>query len=155
MLKSKFVYLLFAFAFLSINACKRQDSQIASVAEVPMVAASTEQPNIAEPLPAAITTATWDTQDHKFGEIKVGDVAKHRFIITNKGTADLMIENAKPSCSCTVSEYTTEPIAPGKSGFVDAEMAAKSVGIFKKSISVTMNTDPKIVTLSFSGEVVE
>ena len=42
------------------------------------------------------------------------------FEVTNISKEPLLIEQASPTCGCTISDYTKEPIAPGKSGFIKA-----------------------------------
>ena len=115
----------------------------------------TQVSNVAQPVTPEITTIAFDETTHAFGEVAKGDKAVHRYTFKNTGTAPLIIENVKPSCSCTVGDYTHEPVPPGGSGFVETSMEAKNVGIFKKSATVTVNTDPRNHILEFSGEVVE
>jgi hypothetical protein len=46
-------------------------------------------------------------------------------------------------------------VKPGQKGFVIAEFNAASEGIFKKSVTVTMNTEPSITVLNFDGTVIK
>lgn len=109
----------------------------------------------ATPVTTEITEISFDEKSHSFGEVAMNDSVVHRFTFKNTGTKPLIIESVKPSCGCTATEYTKTPIAPGASGFVETAMKAKSVGIFKKSVAVTTNTDPRNHQLEFSGEVVQ
>ena len=120
-----------------------------------MKTVSTDPITEATPETTPITTIDFTEVEHAFGEVPKGDVAIHKFTFKNTGSVPLVIEEVKPSCSCTVPTYSKEPIAPGETGFVETSMEAKNVGIFKKSVTVTMNTDPRVHTLNFSGEVVE
>jgi hypothetical protein len=92
---------------------------------------------------------------HDFGRIGLGTPATAEFTFTNIGDAPLSITSVAPSCGCTVSSYTQEPVLPGKSGFIKATYTAKHVGVFNKSITVTANTADKNLQLFIKGEVVE
>lgn len=95
-----------------------------------------------------------EEDSYNFGEVKQNNPAKHIFWFTNTGKEDLKIENVKPSCSCTASNYTKEAIAPGEKGFVEVVYNAKKLGVFRKTATITANTDPRNKVLSISGEVV-
>jgi Protein of unknown function (DUF1573) len=153
MMKSKLYFLLALLTVTLATACQQKPAAAADE-KAPITNVSNPETD-AEPVTPALTTIAFDQTDHNFGEIAKGDKAVHRFTFTNTGTEPLVIENVKPSCSCTVGDYTKEPVAPGQKGFVETSMEAKNVGIFKKNATVTMNTDPKNLILSFSGEVVE
>ena len=101
------------------------------------------------------TEVAFDEVEYKFGPLAKGDSAIHRFTFKNTGKKPLLIEDVKPSCSCTAKNWSKEPIAPGGRGFVETAMKATNPGIFKKSVTVTMNTDPRNHILNFSGETVE
>jgi len=54
------------------------------------------------------------TETIDFGKIKQGVPQKGTFTVTNISNEPLIIEQANPTCGCTISDYTKEPIAPGK-----------------------------------------
>jgi hypothetical protein len=91
---------------------------------------------------------------HDFGKIKMGAPVTAEFTFTNTGTAPLSITSVAPSCGCTVSSYTQEPVLPGKKGFIKATYNAKNPGVFNKSIAVTANTATQNMQLFIKGEVV-
>lgn len=70
------------------------------------------------------------------GKVKVGNPVTATFTLTNIGTEDLIIENVTPGCGCTKSDYTKEPIKPGKTGKITATYNAAAVGKFNKSVYV-------------------
>lgn len=109
----------------------------------------------ATPIDARLTSYSFDADSYNFGEVKQNKPAKHTFWLTNTGNEDLIIETVKPSCSCTASNYTKDPIAPGEKGYIELEYSAKKLGVFRKSATITANTDPRNKVLSISGEVVE
>ena len=96
----------------------------------------------------------WESTTHDFGKIKVNAPVEHKFVFTNNGNSPLIISSVKPSCGCTVTEYTKEPVLPGKQGFVKATYDTKRMGIFNKSIRVTANIEGGAEMLMIKGEVV-
>lgn len=102
------------------------------------------------PLPAFAFT----TVDHDFGTIKEGEKVEYTYKFTNTGEAPLIIQNAQPSCGCTVPDWTKEPIPVGGTGFVKAQFDSNGKpNIQNKTITVTANTWPKVTTLRFKAMV--
>ena len=106
--------------------------------------------------PGADPNYTW-TQgiEHDFGKIVKGIPAEATFEFTNTGKAPLVISGVRASCGCTTPDYSKEPIAPGKKGFVKAVYNAANLGVFNKSITVTSNANEKDIVLIIKGEVIE
>ncbi len=105
----------------------------------------------------AQTGAVIDFKDksHDFGTIaeENGSVTCE-FIFTNKGDAPLVISRVSASCGCTTPDWTKEPIAPGKTGFIKATYSAKGrPGQFVKQITVYSNAKDGNVTLTIKGNV--
>lgn len=101
----------------------------------------------------ATTTVEWASTNHDFGEIPQGSPVSHKFMIENTGNAPLEILSVKPSCSCTVADYTKESIAPGESGYIVAQYSAATPGFFNKSVTVKLNTTEGIRILKLKGQV--
>lgn len=53
-----------------------------------------------------------------FGSIGPTEVAKHDFVIANKGDAPLTISRAYTTCGCTTADFTATVIPPGKVSIV-------------------------------------
>ena len=88
------------------------------------------------------------------GKIKQDNPTTATFEVTNIGTEPLVIEQATPTCGCTIGDYTKEPIAPGKTGFVKATYNAKNVGMFEKRLNVKFaGYDMRPITIK--GEVLK
>ncbi|HYD89976.1 MAG TPA: DUF1573 domain-containing protein, partial [Flavobacterium sp.] len=101
-----------------------------------------------------IPVAKFDNKEHDFGNIKAGDKVEHVYKVTNAGTADLVISEAKPGCGCTVSDYTKTPIKPGETGEIKATFDSKGKsGNVSKTITVTMNTETPTETLKFTANI--
>ncbi len=96
----------------------------------------------------------WEKSTHDFGELTHKSAVSYEFEFTNKGQAPLVIAEVEPSCGCTVTEYTREPIMPGKKGKVKASFDSASLGKFNKSIKVTANVEGGPEYLYIRGTVV-
>lgn len=103
--------------------------------------------------PTSMAKFKWEKTTHNFGKIDQGKPVSIEFLFTNTGTIPLVISNVKGSCGCTVTNYTKEPIAPGKKGNVKATFNAAAMGAFNKSVRVTANVEGGIETLFIKGEV--
>ena len=97
---------------------------------------------------------SWERTTFDFGKIQQGKPVTISFPFTNSSKVPLLITNVKPACGCTGAEYTKEKIEPGKSGFVKITYNAAGVGNFNKTLTVTANTNPSDIVLSFTGEVI-
>lgn len=111
-------------------------------------AAAEEKPE--GPLPVM----SFEKIEHDFGTISEGQKVSYTYKITNTGEAPLIIQNAQPSCGCTVPDWTRQSIPVGGSGFVKAEFDSNGKpGVNNKTITVTANTWPKVTTLRFKAMV--
>lgn len=92
-----------------------------------------------------------------YGTVSKGDDSGLRvFEFTNTGDAELVINDVKSSCGCTVPSKPTEPILPGKTGKIEVQYNMNP-GPISKTITVTSNATNKsegIILLKISGNVV-
>jgi hypothetical protein len=122
--------------------------QLQTPSSTPVPAAADEKPE--GPLPVA----QFETLDHDFGTVKEGQKVSYTYKLKNTGEAPLVIQNAQPSCGCTVPDWSKEPIPAGGSGFVKAEFDTNGKsGIQNKTITVTANTWPKVTTIRFKAMI--
>lgn len=92
--------------------------------------------------------------EHDFGTIQEGQKVSYTYKFKNTGQAPLIIQNAAPSCGCTVPEWSKEPIPVGGEGYVKAEFDSNGKpNAQNKTITVTANTWPKQTTLRFKAMV--
>lgn len=105
--------------------------------------------------PSSMAKFKWEETTHNFGKIDQGKPVSTEFTFTNTGKTPLVISNVKGSCGCTVTKYTKEPIAPGKTGNVKATFNAAAMGAFNKSVRVTANVEGGNETLFIKGEVIK
>lgn len=105
--------------------------------------------------PSSMAKFKWEETTHNFGKIAQGKPVSTEFVFTNTGSTPLVISNVRGSCGCTVTQYTKEPIAPGKTGNVKATFNAAAMGAFNKSVRVTANVEGGNETLFIKGEVIK
>ncbi len=98
----------------------------------------------------------FETIEYDYGTIKESDgTAVGVFNFKNTGGSALVITDVKPSCGCTSPEWTREPIAPGKSGYIKSGFdPANRPGVFNKTIRVTSNAENNTIILRIKGDVV-
>lgn len=92
---------------------------------------------------------------HDFGTIaeENGNVT-YDFKFTNNGDAPLVVSRVTASCGCTTPDWSKEPIAPGKTGFIKVTYGAKGrPGQFAKTITVFSNAKDGNVILTIKGTV--
>lgn len=88
-----------------------------------------------------------------FGKIKQGVPQKGTFTVKNISNNPLLIEQANPTCGCTISDYTKTPIAPGQTGVINATYNAAAMGRFDKHLTVKFAGIDEIKQITFTGEV--
>lgn len=92
------------------------------------------------------TTVDYGTIEHNADPYRV-------FKFKNTGNAPLIISHAKGSCGCTVPEYSTDPVLPGKTGEIKVRYATNRIGVFQKTVTLTTNSVPSIIVLTIKGTV--
>ncbi len=95
---------------------------------------------------------------HHFGEFSQKNAKQScTFTFTNEGEEPLVINQAVASCGCTVPKYSKEPIQPGESGVIEVVYngTGKSLGFFKKSITVRSNGAVELTRLYIDGTMTE
>lgn len=98
--------------------------------------------------------AKFASETINLGKIKQGVPAKGIFTVTNVSNQALIIEQANPTCGCTISDYTKEPIAAGKSGVINATYNAANVGHFDKHLTVKFAGVDEMKSITLTGDVV-
>ena len=120
----------------------------------------TTTPSTVAPAPttAPVTTSTgkfkWSEDTWDFGSIPQGIPVTHSFEFTNVGTEPIVISDCQKSCGCTTPKWTTEPVLPGKKGFVSATFNAASPNAFTKTVTVHSNAEGGDKVLYIKGTVV-
>ncbi len=98
--------------------------------------------------------AKFTTETINLGKIKQGVPTKGVFIVANISNSAIIIEQANPTCGCTISDYTKEPIAAGKTGVINATYNAANVGHFDKHLTVKFAGIDEMKSITLTGDVV-
>ncbi|MEM6269104.1 MAG: DUF1573 domain-containing protein [Bacteroidota bacterium] len=145
-------------AFVMLTACGNPPVKTQNQSETaPAVQVINDIPDAEPPTSPVLTQAKFAELEFDFGEMSVTEDFTHTFKLRNTGSEELVIEQVKPSCSCTTPDWTKEAIAPGEEGFITAKFSPKPEyrGSFVKTVTVTANTDPALTVLKITGEVVD
>ena len=84
---------------------------------------------------AVFVEPTWDA-----GEVELGTVIEHDFVVKNEGDAPVEITGVHPTCGCTVADFDPV-IPPGKSGRIHARINTKTLHTGKLAKTITVNTN--------------
>jgi hypothetical protein len=89
-------------------------------------------------------------------KVAVGEVIHAKFTVKNTGDVPLVLSDVKGSCSCTVADFPTDPIAPGKTGIIKATVDTKAapVGHLEKSVRIMANTSPELTVVTVQATII-
>lgn len=97
----------------------------------------------------------WDKKEVNLKKVKQYDVQDVVFKLKNTGDKPIIITQAKGTCGCTKIKYPRAPIAAGKSAEIFVTFDAEDVGVFRKTVTLTMNIEDSKQKLYIKGEVVK
>lgn len=97
--------------------------------------------------------AKFETETINQGTLKQNDPKEVKFVVINISKEPLVIEQANPTCGCTMGDYTKAPIAPGATGFITAKFNAANVGHFDKHLTVKFAGFDEMKSITISGDV--
>lgn len=123
-----------------------------SLAVIPVSASVLNVNNIIENVVDAVIS--WKSETIDVGTIPQGTPKTIKFEFTNSTSKPVLVTNVKAACGCTATDYSKEPIAPGKTGYVNAIYNAANAGAFTKSVTVTTSDSDAPKKLTFKGTVV-
>ncbi|MGC4041670.1 MAG: DUF1573 domain-containing protein [Flavobacterium sp.] len=96
----------------------------------------------------------FEEQEFDFGKIIQGDKVTHNFKFANTGETDLVIDNAKGSCGCTIPEYPKTPIKSGESGTIKVSFnSAGKSGEVEKTVTIICNTKNKMEQIKIKANI--
>lgn len=95
----------------------------------------------------------FEKETHEFGDIPQNKPAKYAFKFSNIGSSPIIISGVKPSCDCSVAEFTKTPVKPGETGTVTVTYNASAKGPFTKQFIMKSNTKTPVKTLTIRGNV--
>jgi len=96
----------------------------------------------------------FNEEKHDFGKIPQGTPVTTVFEYTNIGKEPLILSDVKPTCGCTIADFTKTPVKNGEKGMIKITYNAAAVMPFNKTIVVTSNAKTPTKYLNIVGEVV-
>lgn len=90
---------------------------------------------------------------HDFGKFAERNLQQYDFVFTNTGDEPLVIHQVFASCGCTATQFTKDPVKPGKTGVVTVTYSGRGrfPGRFRKPVTVRSNAEVKTVRLYIEG----
>lgn len=91
------------------------------------------------------------------GEVVKGEFITAKFEVTNTGDYPLVISDVKAGCTCTVAKKPEEPIAPGESAEIIAQVDTDKTGtgLVKKNLNIVSNADPSVTVVTVKAVVLK
>ena len=96
----------------------------------------------------------FNEEKHDFGKIPQGIPVTTVFEFTNIGKEPLILTDVKPTCGCTIADYTKTPVKSGEKGLIKITYNAQAVMPFNKTIVVTSNAKTPTKYLNIVGEFI-
>lgn len=88
-----------------------------------------------------IATMDFEKTYHDFGNVEEGQVLVYSFTFLNSSDYPLIFSESKTSCGCTVADWSSKEIPPGKEGEIKVKFFTKGrSGVQIKTISLKANT---------------
>lgn len=87
------------------------------------------------------------------GKIEQGSPTTATFYFTNISKQPVIIEQANPTCGCTIGDYTKAPVSAGKEGWIKATYNAATLGAFDKKMTVKFAGIDGYKDIIIKGEV--
>lgn len=96
----------------------------------------------------------FNEEKHDFGKVPQGIPVTTIFEFTNVGKEPLIIADVRPTCGCTIADFTKTPVKSGDKGEIKVTYNAAFAAPFTKTIVVTSNANTPTKNLIIVGEVV-
>jgi hypothetical protein len=149
-------------AFLFLASCNNKSVNNENAGSSTGNSAEISNDQISNPATASNPTATpsefaimsFKNTEHNFGDILENQKVETTYEFTNTGKVDLLINDCRASCGCTVPNWPKTPIKPGASGVIKVvfDSAGKS-GENNKIVTVLANIKEGSIELKFKASV--
>lgn len=96
-----------------------------------------------------------DGNYHDFKILKQHKETFYKFHFKNISKDTISIETIRTSCGCAAPSWTSNPIAPDSSSFIELEYNTAKLGYFERKIKVFFHQIRKAEVITIEGEVVE
>ena len=99
----------------------------------------------------------FEKMEYNFGTISQGEKVDVTFRFQNAGSAPLMIDRVRTSCGCTAALLSSDILAPGEVGEVEAEFdSTRFKGRVSKTIYLyTNDPETQVAQLTIEGNIEE
>jgi len=157
----KIFYILAAFTFILLSACKNDPVIDEKKVEQILGDGKDYQDLIRNPITADknadtinVAKAVFEEVLHDFGSVNEGTVVNHTFKFSNVGKVPLLIKDATSTCGCTVPEFPKEPLEPGTSAEIKVRFNTENKeGHQSKVVTVFTNGYPSKYLLTVNADV--
>lgn len=102
-----------------------------------------------------LTKIKFDNYSYVSLKVEVIDTLECTFRFWNIGSEDLIVNNVKPSCDCTVIGWTNNNIKNNESGEIRIKYTSPHPRFFLEYIFVYYNGKDSPIMLSISGDVTD
>lgn len=96
----------------------------------------------------------WEQKIIDIGEVRQYNPKEVTYTFKNTGGKPIIITGAKGSCGCTDILYSKKPILPGKTSDVIVNFDAETLGVFNKTVTLTLNIENSSQVLRLKGTVI-
>jgi len=96
----------------------------------------------------------WEQKTIDIGEVKQYNPQEIFYKFKNTGGKPIIITGAKGSCGCTDIEYSKKPVLPGETTSILVNFDAETLGVFNKTVTLTMNIEKSSQVLHLKGTVI-
>ena len=92
--------------------------------------------------------------EHNFGKIIQGEKVSYSFKFKNVGQSDLIINDARGSCGCTIASYPKTAVVPGAESSIDVTFNTEGKrGFQTKTVTLSANTQPNTKVLTIKAQI--
>ncbi len=93
------------------------------------------------------------TPEFDAGTVVKGEIINAHFKVENTGDYPLVFGEVRGSCSCTVAQKPEEPIQPGETGEIIAEVNTENLNSreISKSVTIMANTEPSLTVVKIKA----
>ncbi len=96
----------------------------------------------------------FNEEKHDFGKLPQGTPVTTVFEFTNIGKEPLILTEVRPTCGCTIADYTKTPVKSGDKGTIKITYNEAVASAFNKTIVVKSNAVTPEKYLNIIGEVI-
>lgn len=96
---------------------------------------------------------SWNKTTHDFDRVLRGQTYTYRFLFSNTGDQPVTITSVETNSSFATASFTTTPVKPLQSGFVEIRFTPITAGPALVSFKVMAGGSQPVATLFIKGEV--